>query len=96
MCKRCELRKHLFGLPLIKHKSAEQSLHYCLRKQLNRENGYIQTTSTVHTQSFYGFKNYIKANIIQFYNDHCDTINRYVCQRIKLTITIIETSIFFL
>ena len=43
-CNRYELRKPLFRLPLIKHKFAEQSLHYCLIKQLNRENGCILTT----------------------------------------------------
>ena len=81
-CNRYQLRKPLFRLPLIKHKFAEQSLHYCLIKQLNRENGCILITSKVHTHSFYGFKNYIKANIIQSYNDHCAIINCYVCQKI--------------
>ena len=77
-CNRYQLRKPLFRLPLIKHKFAEQSLHYCLIKQLNRENGCILTTSKVHTHSFYGFN--IKANIMQSYNDHCVIINCYVCQ----------------
>ena len=96
-CNRYELRKPLFRLPLIKHKFAEQSLHYCLIKQLNRENGYILTTSKVHTHSFYGSENYIKANIIQSYNDHCAIINCYICQKniSIITINIIETSIFF-
>ena len=82
-CNRYELRKPLFRFPLIKHKSAEQSLHYCLIKQLNRENGCtcILTTLKVHTHSLYDFKNYIKANIIQSYNDHCAIINCYVCQQ---------------
>ena len=72
---RYEVRKPLFCLPLIKHKFAEQSLHYCLFNQLNREN---LSTSKVHTQSFYVFKHYIKANIKQSYNDHCALINCYV------------------
>ena len=57
-CHRYELRKPLFRLPLIKHKFAEQSLHYCLIKQLNRDNGCILTSSKVHTHthSFYDFK----------------------------------------
>ena len=32
-CNRYQLRKPLFRLPLIKHKFAEQSLYYCLKKR---------------------------------------------------------------
>ena len=52
-CNWYELRKPLFRLPLIKHKFAEQSLHYCLIKQLNRENGCILTSSKVHTHTLF-------------------------------------------
>ena len=53
-CNRYELRKPLFfRLPLIKHKFAEQSLHYCLIKQLNIENGCILTTSAFHTHTLF-------------------------------------------
>ena len=93
-CSPYELRKPLFRLPLLKHKFAEQSLHYCLIKQLNRENGCMLTTSKVHTHTFYGFKIFIKANIIQSYNDHYAILNCYVVKNISIiTINIIETSI---
>ena len=60
-CNRYELRKPIFRLLLFKHKLAEQSLHYCLIRQLNRENRRILTTSKIHTHTFYGFKKYINT-----------------------------------
>ena len=72
---RYEMRKPLCRLPLIKHTLAEQSLHCSRMKQLNRENGRILTTSTVHTHYFYGLKINIKSHIIQPYNDYCAIIN---------------------
>ena len=37
VCARYEIRSPAFHLPLIRHKFAENSLRYCLIKQLNRE-----------------------------------------------------------
>ena len=48
-CNWYELRKTIFHLPLMKHKFAEQSLHYCLIKQLNRENGCILTSNYIES-----------------------------------------------
>ena len=44
ICSRYEVRNPVFHLPDIRHTFAEQSIHYCLIKQLNAENGSTITT----------------------------------------------------
>ena len=52
ICSRYEVRNPVFHLPDIRHSFAEQSIRYCLIKQLNTENGSTITTGMVHTSSF--------------------------------------------
>ena len=49
VCTRYEIRSPAFHLPLIRQKIAENSLRYCLIKQLNREKCSILITAKVHT-----------------------------------------------
>ena len=48
ICSRYEVRNPVFHLPDIRHSFAEQSIHYCLIKQLNAENGSTIITGMVH------------------------------------------------
>ena len=48
VCTRYEIRSPVFHLPLIRHKFAENSLRYCLIKQLNMEKCSVLITSKVH------------------------------------------------
>ena len=52
VCTRHEIRSPVFHLPLIRHKFAENSLRYSLKKQLNMEKCSVLITSKVHTHSF--------------------------------------------
>ena len=52
VCTRYEIRSPAFHLPLIRHKFAENTLPYCLIKQLTREKSYILITAKVHTHSY--------------------------------------------
>ena len=64
----------MFHLPNIRHSFCEQSIGYCLIKQLHAEQGSPVTTNMVHTE--YKFR--IKNNVIDGYNDHCEIDNCYV------------------
>ena len=79
ICIRYEIRNPVFHLPNIRHSFGEQSIGYCLIKQLNAEEGFTLTTNMVHTESFLMYKVHIKRNVIDGYNDHCEIDNCYVC-----------------
>ena len=78
---RYEIRNPVFHLPNIRHSFGEQSIGYCLIKQLNAEEGSTLTTNMVHTESFLMYKVHIKRNVIDAYNDYCEIDNCYVCNR---------------
>ena len=67
VCTRCEIRSTLFHLPLIRHKFAENSLRYCLIKQLNIEKCSVLITSKVHTHSFPGYKQHILSKKLSIF-----------------------------
>ena len=71
---------NLFHLPDIWHSFGEQSIGYCLIKQLNAEEGSL-TTDMVLTESFLIYKVHIKIAVIDGYRDHCEIDNCYVCNR---------------
>ena len=83
VCTRYEIRSPAFHLPLIRHKFAENSLRYCLIKQLNREKCSILITAKVHTHSYQGYKIYIKHNAIDHYSVDCNIFECYVCQKLN-------------
>ena len=81
ICTHYEIRNPVFHPPNIRHSFDEQSICYCLIKQLNAEEGSTLTTNMVHTESFLMYKFRIKRNVIDVYNDHCEIDNCYVCNR---------------
>ena len=83
VCTRYDIRSPVFHLPLIRHKFAENSLRYCLIKQLNMEKCSVLITSKVHTHSFPGYKTYLKQKAIDVYY-HCTISQCYVCQKLSL------------
>ena len=67
----------------ICHYSAQicqNSLRYCLIKQLKREKCSFLITDKVHTHSYQGYKIYLKHNAIDHYNVDCNIFECYVCQ----------------
>ena len=84
VCRRYEIRSPVFHMPLIRHKLTENSLRYCLIKQLNMEKCSVLITSKVHTHSFPGYKTYLKQKAIDLYSDHCTISQCYVCQKLSL------------
>ena len=83
VCTRYEIQSPTFHLPLIGHKFAENSLRYCLIKQLNRETCSFLITAKVHTHSYQGYKIYLKHNAIDHYNVDCNIFECYVCQKLN-------------
>ena len=83
VCARYEIRSPAFHLPLIWYKFAENSLRYCLIKQLNREKCSILITAKVHTHSYQGYKIYLKHNAIDHYSVDCNIFECYVCQKLN-------------
>ena len=81
VCTRYDIRSPVFHLPLIRHKFAENSLRYCLIKQLNMEKCSVLITIKVHTHSFPGYKTYLKQKAIDLYSDHYTISQCYVCQK---------------
>ena len=61
---------------------AENSLQYCLIKQLNREKCSILITAKVHTHFYQGLKIYLKHNAIGHYSVDCNIFECYVCQKL--------------
>ena len=80
ICTRYEVRNPMFHLPDIRHSFGEQSIGYCLIKQLNAEESSL-TTDMVLTESFLIYKVHIKRAVIDGYSDHCEIDNCYVCNR---------------
>ena len=80
ICTRYEVRNPMFHLPDIRHAFGEQSIGYCLIKQLNSEEGSL-TTDMVLTESFLIYKVHIKRAVIDGYSNHCEIDNCYVCNR---------------
>ena len=64
VCTRYEIRSPTFHLPLIRHKFAENTLRYCLIKQLNREKCSFLITAKVHTHSYQGYKIYLNIMLL--------------------------------
>ena len=80
ICTRDEVRNTMFHLLDIRHSFGEQSIGYCLIKQLNAEEGSL-TTDMVLTESFLIYMVHIKRAVIDSYSDHCEIDNCYVCNR---------------
>ena len=88
-CARYELRNPKSHLPTIKHKYAENSIRYCLIRQLNSEVTWASTVeikNMVFTTPYPRFKTSIKNNIIDSYKEHCvkRTEDCFVCTRLRL------------
>ena len=83
VCTRYGIRSPTFHLPLIRHKFAENSLRYCLIKQLNREKCSFLITAKVHTHSYQRYKIYLKHNAIDHYNVDCNIFDIYVCEKLN-------------
>ena len=81
ICSRYEVRNPVFHLPDIRHSFAEQSIRYCLIKQLNAENGSTITTGMVHTSSFPSYKYHIKNEVINNYSVFCNIDKCHVCRK---------------
>ena len=73
-----EIRRPKFRVPFIKHVFAEHLLEYQMIIQLN-EPGFIHYSSKVFTNSFLGFKLYLKNNVINSYSNHCNIVNCRSC-----------------
>ena len=79
ICTRNKVRIPMFHLPNIRHSFGEQSIGYCLIKQLNAEEGSL-TTDMVLTDLLI-YKVHIKRAVIDGYSNHCEINNCYVCNR---------------
>ena len=66
VCTRYDIRSPVFHLPLIRHKFAENSLRYCLIKQLNMEKCSVLITSKVHTHFFQVTKHILSKKLSIF------------------------------
>ena len=77
VCTRYEIRNPVYHLPDIRHAFAQQSLKYCLIKQLNTVEGYADM---IHNTSFKNYKMDIKHKMINSYNAACTIRNCYVCE----------------
>ena len=76
ICNNYSIRLPTFHLLLIKHAFAEQRLDYQLIRMLN---AYGPMTFTLKAQSlfFYGFKTFVKVQLINGYADGCHDTNVY-------------------
>ena len=99
-CARYELRNPKSHLPTIKHKYAENSIRYCLTRQLNSDcwqiecwmiaqtpwASTVEIKNMVFTTSYPRFKTSIKNKIIDSYKEHCvkRTEDCFVCTRLRL------------
>ena len=88
-CARYELRNPKSHLPTIKHIYAENSIRYCLIRQLNSEVTWASTVeikNMVFTTPYPRFKTSIKNKIIDSYKEHCvkRTEDCFVCTRLRL------------
>ena len=88
-CARYELRNPMSHLLTIKHKYAENSIPYCLIRQLNIEvtlASTVEIKNMVFTTPYSRFKTSIKNKIIYPYKEHCvkRTDDCFVCTRLRL------------
>ena len=89
-CAPYELRNSISHLLTIKHKYAENSIRYCLIRQLNSEVTWASAVeikkNMVFTTPYPRFKTSIKNKIIDSYKEHCvkRTEDRFVCTRLRL------------
>ena len=88
-CASYELRNPKSHLPTIKHKYAENSIRYCLIRQLNSEVTWASTVeikNMVFTTPYPRFKTSIKNKLIDSYKGHCvkRTEDCFVCTRLRL------------
>ena len=83
-CVRYELRNPMSHLPTIKHKYAENSISYCLIRQLNSEVTWASTVeikNMVFTTPYTRFKTSIKNKIIDSYKEHSIVFSQRVVTR---------------
>ena len=80
---RYEIRNPGFHLPVINHKFAEQSLKYCLIRQLNKDQSSNIIADKALRVSFYSFKVYLKNRIVGTYKELCEIANCHVCNIVK-------------
>ena len=78
ICNNYSIRFPTFHLPLIKHALAEQRLDYQVIRTLN---AYGSMTFTLKAQSlfFYGFKTFVKVQLINGYADGCRDTSCITC-----------------
>ena len=81
--KRYEIRNHVFHIPVINHKFAEQSLKYSLIRQLNIAHCSNIIADKVLRVSFYSFKVYLKNMIVGAYKELCEIANCHVSNIVK-------------
>ena len=81
ICNIYNIRQPTFHLPLVKHDFAEQRLDYQLIKLLNTNES---TTFTLKAQSLfsYGFKIFVKYDILNNYVDCCYDVHCLTCYMI--------------
>ena len=80
---RYDIRNPGFHLPVINHKFAEQSLKYCLIRQLNKDQSSNIIADKALRVSFYSFKVYLKNRIVGTYKELCEIANCHVCNIVK-------------
>ena len=80
---RYEIRNPGFHLPVINHKFAEQSLKYCLIRQLNKGQSSNIIADKALRILFYRFKVYLKNRIFGTYKKLCEIANCHVCNIVK-------------
>ena len=64
-----------------KTKSAENCVRFHIYDVLNKTSPNV--LMKVHTHSYNGFINYAKKYFISSYNDKCDNLNCYICQKLQ-------------
>ena len=80
---RYEISNHVFHIPVINHKFAEQSLKHCLIRQLNIAHCSNIIAGKVPRVSFYSFKVYLKNMIVGVYKELCEIANCHVSNIVK-------------
>ena len=80
-----EIRNPVYHLPVINYKFAEQSLKYCLIRQLNMDQSSNIIADKALRVLFYSFKVYLKNWIVGTYKELCKIANCHVCNIVKNT-----------
>ena len=84
VCRRYEIRAHVFHLPVIRHTFAEHSIRFCLTNLLNKDTRSTIIIERVDTDPYPSFKFYIEEQIFDSYHRECIIINWHVCRRLKI------------